>query len=144
MNLGGVYDGISAAIGLQFKKTVDTVAAQVEYSHTKNGVSITFQDDIYHIHREITTRVTINGQTATFTEDRMVDATPKNDSISPGEWDTYFENKAINYFKDNFGVSKDEVDETGDGASFGQAFCVLGDKNITLITLNLFVICVKC
>ena len=128
LNLGGAFDGVSAALGLKFKKTLDTVAANVEYSDIKHGVAQKFMAGFYQIHREITTTVTINGKQATLVEEKFVDAMPKQPEIPIEEWEKEAEERAINYLKDNFGASDSEIDTKGLGASFGQAFCVLGEK----------------
>ena len=128
LNIGGAFELISAALGIKFKKTLDTVAANAEYSDTKHGVYQKFMPDIYQIHREITTTVTINGKQATLVEEKFVDAIPKNESVDYKMWEKEAEERAINYLKDNFGASDSEIDTSGLGASFGQAFCVLGKK----------------
>ena len=135
LKLGGVFKLISAAFGLNFKKTIDTVAASADYSHTKHGVLQAFKPDIYQIHREITTTVTINGKAATLTEEIFVDAIPNNDPrmASLEKREAHMEEEAINYIKRNFGVSSNEIDTSGDGASIETVFCVLGTKMIHFI-----------
>merc|ERR1712126_137996 len=125
LKLGGAFELVTAALGLQYKRTVDRVAASAEYSHTEQGVYQSFKENIYHIHRKITTTVTINGKQATLVEEKFVDAVPKNDSISLDMWEKEHRERAKNYLKDNFGASDGEIDTSGLAASFGQAFCVL-------------------
>ena len=137
LKLGGAFELISGALGLQFKKTVDTASANAYQSHTIESGYQDFQDNMYQIYRTITTQVKINGQTATLVEEKYVDAMPKNDSVTNDQWETYFEDLATAYVQDNFNATEDDIDKSGDGVSYGQAFCTLGNNNYNAIIVDL-------
>ena len=136
LKLGGAFDGISAALGLQFKKTTDTASANAYHQHTMQGRYENFQDNLYQVYRTITTSVIINGNKATLEEKKYVDALPKNASVTNDQWQEYFEKQAITYIQDHFNATDNEIDKSGDGASFGQAFCTLGINNSTTNIVN--------
>ena len=85
----------------------------------------------------MTTQVKIDGQTATLEEEKYVDAMPKNDSVTSDQWETYFEDLATAYVLDHFNATEHEIDKSGDGVSYGQAFCTLGNNNYISIIVDL-------
>ena len=51
--------------------------------------------------------------------------------------ETYFEDLATAYVLDHFNATEHEIDKSGDGVSYGQAFCTLGNNNYISIIVDL-------
>ena len=73
LNIGGMFEGISAALGLSIQKTLDTVSATETYEDIKTGTIQSFQDGFEQIYRTVKTTIYIKGHHATTEDEVYVD-----------------------------------------------------------------------
>ena len=120
LNVGGVFEGITAALGLKIQKTIDTISVSKEYQDIQKGEVEEFQKRISQIYRIITLTINVNGHTAETEEETYVDVVKKNDSatFTPEK----LNEMAREYVRDHFAV---EI-QPGQSAKFTKRFCTFG------------------
>ena len=129
LKLGGRKGRKHGSIGFHFQKVLDKVSISANYTHERTGEYKKFRDGFYQILRKITTTVYIGIEEASLIEEKYVNVFPINeDDWEPEVWKEYFKNQSITYIQDHFGAKLDEIDRSFDGATYGQAFCSLGNN----------------
>ena len=129
LKLGGRKGRKHGSIGFHFQKVLDKVSISANYTHERTGEYKKFRDGFYQILRKITTTVYIGIEEASLIEEKYVNVFPINeDDWEPEVWKEYFKNLSITYIQDHFGAKLDEIDRSFDGATYGQAFCSLGNN----------------
>ena len=132
LKIGGRKGRKTGSAGFHFQKVMDKVSIATKFEHTKEGEYKKYKPDIYQILRKITTLVTAKLQgtetTTELVEEKYIDVFPKSeDNLSYEEWQAILEQRAIDYIKDHFEATDEQIDTSGDGATFKEAFCSLGN-----------------
>ena len=126
LNVGGVFEGISAALGLKIQKTIDTISASTEYEDIKTGLVEKFQGGFQQIYRTITLTVHVNRHTAENVEETYVDVVKSKDSAALT--DEKLNEMAREYIRDHLGV---EI-QPDQPPTFTKRFCTLGNFRVFL------------
>ena len=133
LNVGGVFEGISAALGLKIQKTIDTISISKEFEDIKTGLVEKFQGNFQQIYRTITLTVHVNNHAAKNVEETYVDVVKSKDSaaFTPEK----LNEMAREYIRDHLGV---EI-QPDKPPKFTKRFCTLGNfrvflNNTTILT----------
>ena len=109
-SVSGTYKGFSAGASASYESLTDSVTSTESYSETVQSEKIEFNPDFLQIIREITTRVIINGKSATIFEKKFVDSVPIGEPLSESERKSL----AYDYMAREFGQQavRNKFDET--------------------------------
>ena len=121
LNIGGMFEGISASLGLSVQKTLDTVSASETYEDIKTGTIQSFQDGFQQIYRTVKTTIYIKGHHATTEDEVYVDVLKDEDAASLDQ--QQLNDMARDYIKDHFGK---EI-PSNEPAKFEHRFCAIGN-----------------
>lgn len=121
LNIGGMFEGISAALGLSIQKTLDTVSASETYEDIKTGTIQYFQDGFEQIYRTVKTTIYIKGHHATTEDEVYVDVL--RDADAPNLDQQKLDDMARDYIKDHFGI---EI-PSDRPARLEHRFCAIGN-----------------
>ena len=127
LNVAGVFEGISAALGIKIQHTIDKISVSREYQDIQKGLVEEFQHGFQQIYRTITLTVHVNGQAAENVEETYVDVVKTKDSaaFTPEK----LNEMAREYIRDHLGV---EI-QPDQAPTFTKTFCTLGNSRVFLI-----------